>query len=52
MLKKYFDEKMILSLIVAGVALWFLQHYFSKKMIKDGKVSHYVGNDAVGYQEI
>lgn len=49
MLRKYLDEKMILSLIVAGVALFFLQHYLTKKIIKDGKLSLYVGNDTVGY---
>lgn len=52
MLRKYIDEKMLLTLVLAAVIIFFLRHYLTKKIIKDGKVSAYVGSDATGWQEI
>lgn len=49
-MNKYIDVKTVAGLVAAGVILFFLQKWFTKRMQKaDGTVSHYVGNDALGY---
>jgi hypothetical protein len=51
-MRKYFDEKMFCTLVLAAVTIFFLQHWLTKKVIKDGKMSAYVGNDELGYTKI
>lgn len=51
---KYIDWKTVISLILAGVALFFLQKWLTKKVTvarPDGskETAHYVGNDSLGY---
>ena len=47
---KYLDLKTVVSLVLAGVALFFLPKWFTKRMMeKDGKISHYVGTEEMGY---
>ena len=49
---KYFDEKTFITLIAAAITIFFLQHWLTKKIIKDGKMSSYIGNEHLGYTKI
>jgi len=46
---KYLDTKSFLTIVLAGITLFFLQKYLSKKVIHEGKMSSYVGTEATGY---
>lgn len=47
---KYIDQKQLVTLIVAAVAIFFLQKWLTKKVTKpDGTVVSYAGHDAVGF---
>jgi low temperature requirement protein LtrA len=42
----FLDKKQFFTIVLAGVALFFLTKYFTKKVTKaDGSVAHYVGID-------
>lgn len=51
-MKKYIDEKMLLTLVVAFVITFFLEHLLSKKFIKDGAVDIHLGTPSIGYAKV
>jgi hypothetical protein len=48
-MSKYLDLKTFLTIVLAGVTLFFLEKYLTKRMIKDGKIVSYVGTEATGH---
>ena len=47
---KYLDLKTVVSLVVAGVALFFLQKWFTKKFTNSkGEIVHLVGTETTGH---
>ncbi|WP_165851988.1 hypothetical protein [Mucilaginibacter terrenus] len=43
------DKKQLVTLVLAGVLLFLLQKYLTKKVTKqNGEVAHYIGNDEIG----
>lgn len=51
-MKKYIDEKMLLTLVVAFVITFFLEHLLSKKFVKDGEISVHLGTPSLGYSKV
>lgn len=46
---KYIDTKTFLTIVLAGVTLFFLEHYLTKKIIKEGEIKSLVGTKYTGY---
>jgi hypothetical protein len=46
---KYIDYKTFLTIVLAGVTLFFLEKYLTEKRIGDAKVKTLVGTSATGH---
>jgi hypothetical protein len=48
---KYIDKKILVTTVIALVAVFFLQKWFTKSKLNPvtGATDHYVGHDAIGH---
>lgn len=51
-MKKYIDEKLLVTLIAAFVITFFLEHLLTKKFIKDGAIDVHIGTPTTGYAKV
>jgi len=51
-MKKYIDEKVLVTVLLALVIWFFLKGLLTKEFIKDGALSVHVGTPSTGYLKV